>query len=813
MPKRYRGLLAAGVGGLGLLIAFYTIPKNRLPQPGGAPSDLAAAPTKPGPHPIAYTAAFDAELQKIGQITPQQFAERYPIPGYLAKLTWDPTAAKFFDKLNVDKLTKPGGERKLSNGRIVKFPPTDLPGYKLTDDELGKYKQYGFVATERLGSFSFGQLYYDVYNRDLPVFITSDSVLHAWHRSYDAMLEELELTYLLHSLEAIIAGMHEALPAANAQYGAGILKDSLRDADYYLTVARCLLRNVQFATKFGQDERLEKTLVAIKGEQIQRFELFGRMRDMDFSQFKPRGHYEAKPDLQRYFKAMMWCGRIDLRVAGGYDRTGPLSSPRELGAAMVLLDLLRKADKENAWRQFDHLIQTFVGRTDSATFDDLAKVAAAAKVNSPAALKTDADLNKLTDAIQNSTVGKQDIRGDVYISPGSPSLKVILPRSFTLLGQKFAVDSWVTAKTVFDDIMWNNDKVVRRVPSGLDVAFAALGNNHVVPDLVERIDHGSHRFRDRQPYQHNLAAARNVIDALEPNAWDETIYTSWLRTLRTLTAPSDAPLPEAMRTRAWAMKQTNTQLASWSQLRHDSILYVKQSYTSGAACYYPAGFVEPVVPFWTQMETMSKRSADLLEKTPFPVGVQATQTKQVQFLRNFATQMGRLKIVAEKQLNQKELNADESKILQDVMQIEHIPVGSGGDKLTKCTGWYPALFYRGPLDSLKWDALVADVHTDVPTPIHGDPGCVLHQGVGNVDLMIIAINNGKDRIVYAGPTLSHYEFEMPGVVRKTDKEWKADLLDGKYAPRPAWTSGYLVPRTDHKPIEARTKAELLREDR
>jgi Protein of unknown function (DUF3160) len=813
MPKRYLGLLAAGFAAVGILIAFNVVPDNRLPQPGGRPSDLAAAPAKPGPHPIAYTAAFDIELKKIGQISPQQFAERYPTPAYLQKLTWDPTTAKFFDKLNVDKLTKPGGERKLDNGAILKFPPTDLPGYKLTDDELDKYKQHGFVVTERLGAHSFGQLYYDVYNRDLPVFITSDSVLHAWHRSYDAMLEELELTYLLHSLDAILAGMHDALPTANVQYGAGILKDSVLDADYFLAVARSLLRNGQVPTKFDQDKRLSETLVAMRGEKILWFELFGRKRFVDFSQFKPRGHYEKNPDLQRYFKAMMWCGRTDLRVAGGYDDTGPLSSPRELGAAMVLLDLLRKADKEDPWRQFDHLIQTFVGRTDSATFDDLAKVAAAAKINSPADLKTDDDLKKLTDAIQVSNAGKQDIRGDVYVSPKPESLKVMLPRSFTVLGQKFAVDSWVTAKTVFDDIMWNDEKVIRRVPSGLDVAFAAFGNNHVVPDLVERIEHGPHEFRDGKPYQHNLAAVRNVIDALEPNAWDETIYTSWLRTLRTLTAPSDAPLPEAMRTRAWAMKQTNAQLASWGQLRHDSILYVKQSYTSGATCYYPAGFVEPVVPFWTQMEAMARRSADLLDKTPFPSGVQATQTKQVQFLRNFATQMGRLKTVAEKQLNQVELNADESKVLQDVMQIEHIRVGSGGDTIPKCTGWYPSLFYRGPLDSLKWDALVADVHTDVPTPVHRDPGCILHQSVGNVDLMVIAIDNGKDRVVYAGPTLSHYEFEMPGVARKTDKEWKTDLLEGKYPPRPDWTHGYLVPRNEHKPIDAKTKEQLLREDR
>src|SRR4029079_8034203 len=130
----------------------------------------------------------------------------------------------------------------------------------------------------------------------------------------------------------------------------------------------------------------------------------------------------------------------------------------------------------------------------------------------------------------------------------------------------------------------------------------------------------------------------------------------------------------------------------------------------------------------------------------------------------------------------------EKDFLEDVVQIQR---GSG---FTRYNGWYPGLFYKGREDSGKWDALVADVHTDVPSTPPGDPGCVLHQGAGNVDLMLIAIDNGKDKMVYAGPVLSHYEFEMgPGVKRKSDSEWRKDIREGKLAPRPTWTQGYLVP--------------------
>jgi uncharacterized protein DUF3160 len=340
------------------------------------------------------------------------------------------------------------------------------------------------------------------------------------------------------------------------------------------------------------------------------------------------------------------------------------------------------------------------------------------------------------------------------------------------------------------------------------MAFAALGNDQVVPNLVERMTNAEGRhFRDGLNYQHNLAAVRRVIDAQNKAVWDENLYMSWLGTLRELSQPTtDKKYPEAMRTRGWAMKTLNTQLASWAQLRHDTILYVKQSYTAGVSCEYPAGFVEPVPHFWGRLEKMASRAAELIEKTEYPdrvvkkaimrggrklgeqqISLKDTQKKQVAFLRNFAKQAGLLKSIAAKQLAQKELTADETKVLRDVVQIHR---GSG---FTRYNGWYPKLFYKGPTDSGKWDAIVADVHTDVPAPVLRDPGCVLTQGVGNVDLVLIAIDNGKDRMVYAGPLLSHYEFEMPGMTRKADSEWRKEINEGKLPPRPEWTKSYLVP--------------------
>jgi hypothetical protein len=231
--------------------------------------------------------------------------------------------------------------------------------------------------------------------------------------------------------------------------------------------------------------------------------------------------------------------------------------------------------------------------------------------------------------------------------------------------------------------------------------------------------------------------------------------------------------------------------------------------------------VEPVLPFWDRLAATSERAAELLAKTDVPdrnierrarwgatekVSLQALRDKQVKFFRDFASQVRVLREIAAKQLARKELTVDEKRVLEDVVQIEH---GSG---FTRYNGWYPALFYKGRKDSAKWDALVADVHTDPPDDT--GPGSVLHQAVGNVDLLMIAIDNGQDRVVYAGPVMSYYEFEMSGTGRKSDEEWKADIEEAKIPTRPEWTHGYLVPG---KPVpvpewERETKKKFSRDD-
>lgn len=768
---------------------------------------------------LGYDAAFEAELARVGQISTVEFQSRYGFTNeYLQTFGWDPTTATYWDRFNADPAVNNVGLSRTNKGyRYYDF--------RLNDAELAALRRNGFVVSERRASLTFAESFYRLWNDDMPVFVSTDAMLQAWHRSYDNMLIELEHFWLNKLVGDMLDGMAGQIPAAQEEAGSGPLRDSLLDADYFLTVARSLHAGSRLASALGQEQRVRETLDAIDAEGFNCITLFDNPRTVDFSQFKPRGHYENSDQLRRYFKTMMWLGRTDLRVAGNdYDCDGNLLDPsrRQLGTAIVLGRLLALANQFENWQHFDRVIRTFVGITDSMTFAQLADLMSAAGIRTLADIPTAQTLADLQTEIERGTLGVQNIRGDAFVAPLGPQ-QLRLPRSFTVFGQKFVLDSWAFSQVVFDEILWSGDEVLRRVPSCLDIAFGVLANNHVVPDLVERINDTSARtstnhsvkWRDGKPYQHNLAALRNVIDGQADSIWEENIYMHWLGTLRQLSgATTDSTFPQAMRTRAWAMKTLNTQMASWTQLRHDTILYAKQSLTPPWLCEYPDGFVEPQVGFWRRLEAMATRTANMIHDLPMDGVVRisesesyslgAIRTNQFRFLMNFAGKTAALREIAEQELRQEPLSAVQLRFIDSLMQVGYTNYYAG----RVYGGWYPSLYYKHtfrignadaeltyPLNygSTKYDALAADVHTDLPDPWSGDPGGILHQGVGKVHLLYIAVESGNRRTIYAGPILSHYEWETPFPIRKADSEWKVDLDTDQCPPHPTWTQSFLIP--------------------
>src|SRR5262249_33243697 len=86
------------------------------------------------------------------------------------------------------------------------------------------------------------------------VLITTDSVLHALHHSYDTILAEIETNLVFRTLGALLKDCHEALATLERE-GGPVPAESLRDVDLYLTIARNLLAGAGGPARRGAPRR------------------------------------------------------------------------------------------------------------------------------------------------------------------------------------------------------------------------------------------------------------------------------------------------------------------------------------------------------------------------------------------------------------------------------------------------------------------------------------------------------------------------------------------------------------------------------
>lgn len=683
----------------------------------------------------------------------------------------------------------PGGNFK-ENLESLKQSPLYLDSidikYSLTADEKFLLDKHGFVVTERLSGYSFGERMLDIYHKDLPVFVSTDAILHAFHCSYDRILKDVELGIIIDKLKKIISDMHSKFPELEARYsGNENIKQMLMDADVYLTVPGKLL-DININNYYSENSNsISELLSYIEEEQLKEIPFFSTVeRKIDFSQFKPRGHYtdENYPELAKYFKGMIWFGKMEIYlIAPETAENIPTFEDvqRQIIDAALISELVDLANVKNDFDEIEKIISSFVGDQDNVTLSNLNSLIESVELSNASELLDSLKTIQFQDSLITKSYAFQRILSQVLMNdPYTPDS--IKPASaFMLFGQRFIVDSYVTGNVVFDKIKYNGEYVTRMLPSTLDILYS-LGNNASAQLLKPELD--------KYHYSTNIAALRYLVDSYDDNFWESTIYNSWLNSIRTLNPPEyKNDLPAFMQTAAWWQQKMNTQLASWTELRHDNLLYAKQSYTGGIpACSYPYSYVEPIPAFFEAMKVASNNFIDKINNLPFYD--EAYKNELNGHFNYFHEIMDTLKQIAQKELNGNLLTEHEKNFLKSMLTEQNLAC------VTLFSGWYPSLFYssdRFAEESFKMDFLVADYHT-APTDKEGNiVGWVAHSGTGPIDMIIVNANlpNGES-VSFVGPVMSYYEYTTNNFMRLTDEEWKETWQSQSL--RPDWTNLYLA---------------------
>lgn len=699
------------------------------------------------------------------------------------------------------------------------FAPSEARYFPLLDatlaldaTERALLTRNGLVVSDRLTCSDFATAYAYLHAHDLPVLITTDSILHALRRSTADLLIRLEHTVLRSLLTSLLSGTLDQLRREARDVANPALQRLYADLETYLSVPLALLDAPVGIPERSAMQAHYMQLVESAND-IVAIDLFGGPRTVDFTRFRPRGHYvDSRPHvhsddprvqhgpLARYFRAMTWLALVDFRFVDFEPDGAPRLLLPHLAAALLLRDIIERANQRSTWDAVDRLFTALIGRSDNTTFADLERLCQDARLTSPAAVLVHPEPDRLLTLLLTGDYGTQQITGQVLTRLPGSGAPMPRPICFMLLGTRFALDSWVLSALVYDRLQVDGRAVKRALPSPLDV-FAVLGNDRAMTHLQGELE--------RYGYWRVLDLLHREVAAKDATYWQANLYLRWLAILRTLhdTTATAEHRPRAMRTSAWADKMLQTQLASWAQLRHDTLLYVKQSYTFQFVCDYPAGYVEPYPGFYQAVGDYAAAALELFAtvgNAPL-VGYDRRMLNEITaYFARVGEIAGSLQQLAEKELQGEALSEDDRAFIRTTARREvHGGVGGCGprQRVDELTGWYLDLFLERSAVTAS-HAVIADVHTNPNQDPPLAPPRVVHAATGPVALAVCVVDQPEDTTAYAGPVFTYYERVTEGLPlqRLTDEEWRAELAGPTPPAGPAWTRSFRR-EADQHPVQ------------
>ena len=283
-------------------------------------------------------------------------------------------------------------------------------------------------------------------------------------------------------------------------------------------------------------------------------------------------------------------------------------------------------------------------------------------------------------------------------------------------------------------------------------------------------------------YEANLRKVQQKIQEEPASFWNASLYANWLYTLHPLLEERGEGYPSFMTNEEWQKKNLEGFLGSWTELKHDTVLYSKQFVAEmggGDEEVDDRGYVEPMPELYHRLSVLTQKTAYGLDK--FGV-ISDTDKENLARLEELADQLTTISI---KELTNEALTEEEFELIRSYGgNLEHF--------------WEEAVKSQTDSDSRPYSsefpaALVVDVATD-------PNGTVLEEAIGGIsEIYVVVPVDGKLRIAKGG-VFTYYQFEQPLSDRMTDSQWRQRLgleltddmqyIQDDSLEQPQWTQSY-----------------------
>lgn len=544
--------------------------------------------------------------------------------------------------------------------------------FKLTEKEIMILKNSRYVIPQKLKFDSYGAAFHEIYQSQMPVFVSADSILQTLFSNNSILLEESEKHLILPVIKQLLENLDKSLVKNRNIFHPRLFAD----LDIYLSVASSLLLEQELKGHSGQSVKIHELLENIhQAKSMSDVELFGRTRRIDFTQYLPRGHYKEH-ELQNYFRVYMWLSRLEFNILSRSCRSSHPSdspdnsqTPEEMTAAVTLARLIHLSKSESLLYKLNLFRSFWVAGREDLPADELFK------------LSSGWSLKKIDDskyaALQKKLSGKYQRTVNFHYMPlGTTDLPVIT----TLLGAGITNDTRAVRNLIDPKIPG------RHLISGYDFAYLAgsAGAEKKLTDDFKKYPDFKKAFIDR-PLKYDHAT---------------DLFGMWWNLMIATTQLPSGRLPLFMSSPDYSDMQLNTSIAALTQLKSASVLMAAQPYDVGG-CNIPFGYVEPSVAVYRNIVLMIESQKKMMN--------QLDGNDQLKF-RNFSDQYLRiiktLIVISEHELKGNKLTQTEQNFFSMIAEIQ--PASTGGP--ARYTGWYFDMYYSR-LKALADPGVVADIYT------------------------------------------------------------------------------------------------------
>ena len=596
----------------------------------------------------------------------------------------------------------------------------------------------------------------------IPNFVTVDSLMHTYHLYFSYLLKNIERDYLCDSLTNLSGRMLENSLAQYETLKGSEWESAARRNVAFFTVGMKLLDD---GTEVNPDvaDIVESELGKIKNaEGVAISEI--REAEEDYTQYVPRGYYEGDERLEKYFRAMMWYGRIH------FDQK---EEDLDRSALLITKALADDGESTALWGAIYSVTSFFAGASDdlgvceyaplvNEVYGDNAKTVDLIGTQDDFAILHEKTANLEPPKINSIAIYASD---ETNVIPG-----------FRFMGQRFTVDAEIMQNLIFRNVGRNSAGKKRMLPDVLDVP-AALGSDMALSFLKES------GVEDYEGYTENMEKLRAGLSVDNDTLWSASLYAGWLYTLRPLLEPKGEGYPVFMQNDEWTKKDLECFAGSFAELKHDTILYSKQvmAEMGGGLDDEPddRGYVEPEPLVYARFMSLADNTAQGLKQYGM---LSAEQEENLARLVQIANQMF---TISNKELADELLTDEEYDFIRNYGgNIEHF--------------WYEAVREAGDEEYIATKECPAAVIADIATD--WESGQVLEVGTGSPSVLYVVIRvDGKLKLA-KGSVYSFYQFAWPMDDRLTDSKWRQMLgiqpnEEGYHErdaslQKPGWTQSY-----------------------